>query len=204
MSKKHPRIIVAQQAHDMMQKDPSVLLVCAYDKDEDFRQNDLEGAISLDEFRRRKDSLPKDENIIFYCACPHDEGRDKSSPEVLPRRLHQLANSRRRCEYLARSGLWSGWNPCVSPASRLGEARQYAKARQDGRSIEPDSVSVFRANRIRRGLAPSAERRLVAKPAAQPSFAPPHREAREPGTAIGQVNLATRKCDRALSRCTHH
>ncbi len=73
MSKKHPRPIAAQQAHDMLAKDPSVLLVCAYESDEEFRQHDLEGAISLDEFRKRKDSLPKDENLIFYCGCPHDE-----------------------------------------------------------------------------------------------------------------------------------
>ena len=68
MSTKHPRTIAAQQAHDMLAKDPSVLLVCAYDKDEQFRQYDLEGAISLNEFRRRVISLPKDEDVIFYCA----------------------------------------------------------------------------------------------------------------------------------------
>jgi rhodanese-related sulfurtransferase len=73
MSKKHPRITLPQQAHEMMKKDPSVLLVCAYDTEEEFKQNDLEGAISLNEFRKRKGSLPKDENVIFYCACPHDE-----------------------------------------------------------------------------------------------------------------------------------
>jgi rhodanese-related sulfurtransferase len=79
MSKKHPRTIIAQQAHDLMGKDPSVLLVCAYEKDEEFRQNDLEGAISLNEFRKRRDSLPKDETVIFYCACPHDEGATREA-----------------------------------------------------------------------------------------------------------------------------
>jgi rhodanese-related sulfurtransferase len=79
MSKKHPRPISLQQAHDMLQKDPSVLLVCAYDKEEEFRQNDLEGAVSLSEFRKRVDSLPKDENIIFYCACPDDEGATREA-----------------------------------------------------------------------------------------------------------------------------
>jgi hypothetical protein len=54
-------------------EDPGVLLVCAYDQEEAFRKNDLEGAISLSEFRKRKYPLPKDENIIFYCACRHDE-----------------------------------------------------------------------------------------------------------------------------------
>jgi rhodanese-related sulfurtransferase len=70
---KKPRVISAQQAHEMMSRDPSVLLVCAYDNDEDFRKNTLEGPISLNEFRKRSDSLPKDENVIFYCACLHDE-----------------------------------------------------------------------------------------------------------------------------------
>ena len=79
MSKKHPRTIAAQQAHDMLAKDPSVLLVCAYEKEEEFRQYDLEGAISLGEFRKRKASLPKDENIIFYCACPHDEAATREA-----------------------------------------------------------------------------------------------------------------------------
>lgn len=44
------------------------LLVCAYDSNEKFQQNKLEGAISLDEFRSRADSIPKHQEIIFYCA----------------------------------------------------------------------------------------------------------------------------------------
>ena len=82
MSKKHPRVINAQQAHEMMVSDPSVLLVCAYEKDEEFRQNDLEGAISLGEFQKRKSSLPKDENVIFYCACPRDEGATQAAQKT--------------------------------------------------------------------------------------------------------------------------
>ncbi len=44
------------------------LLVCAYDSDEKFRQNRLDGAISLADFQARDESLPKDREIIFYCA----------------------------------------------------------------------------------------------------------------------------------------
>jgi hypothetical protein len=44
------------------------LLVCAYDSDEKFQQNRLEGAISLNEFRSRADSTPKHQEIVFYCA----------------------------------------------------------------------------------------------------------------------------------------
>jgi rhodanese-related sulfurtransferase len=79
MSKKHPRTIAAQQAHDMLAKDPSVMLVCAYEKDEEFRQYDLAGAISLSEFRKRAVSLPKDEEVIFYCASSRDEAATKQA-----------------------------------------------------------------------------------------------------------------------------
>jgi len=44
------------------------LLVCGYDDDEKFQQNHLEGAISLAEFESQADTLPKDREIIFYCA----------------------------------------------------------------------------------------------------------------------------------------
>ena len=79
MSKKHPRTIAAQQAHDMLAKDPSVMLVCAYEKEEEFRQYDLAGAISLNEFRKQAISLPKDEDVIFYCASSRDEAATKQA-----------------------------------------------------------------------------------------------------------------------------
>ncbi len=44
------------------------LLVCAYDDDEAFRRMRLEGAISLREFRTRLASLPREREIVFYCA----------------------------------------------------------------------------------------------------------------------------------------
>ena len=46
----------------------SALLVCAYDDEEKFRRNHLEGAISLSEFNSRLASLAKDQEIVFYCA----------------------------------------------------------------------------------------------------------------------------------------
>jgi rhodanese-related sulfurtransferase len=67
------KTISPDTAHDLLWTDPGAILVCGYEKDEDFQRNDLEGAISLSEFRRRIDSFPKDETVIFYCACPHDE-----------------------------------------------------------------------------------------------------------------------------------
>jgi hypothetical protein len=44
------------------------LLVCAYDNDAKFRRLRLEGAISLSEFKSHFPSLPKDREIVFYCA----------------------------------------------------------------------------------------------------------------------------------------
>jgi hypothetical protein len=46
----------------------SALLVCAYDDEEKFRKLRLEGAISLAEFKSKRDTLSKDDAIIFYCA----------------------------------------------------------------------------------------------------------------------------------------
>ena len=42
------------------------LLVCAYEDEEKFRKSNLEGAISLQEFRNRIPSLSKEQEIIFY------------------------------------------------------------------------------------------------------------------------------------------
>lgn len=46
----------------------SALLVCGYDDEDKFRQNHLEGALSLSDFKSRLASLTKDQEIIFYCA----------------------------------------------------------------------------------------------------------------------------------------
>ncbi len=44
------------------------LLVCAYDDDAKFRAMHLSGAISLAEFHKLLPTLPKDREIVFYCA----------------------------------------------------------------------------------------------------------------------------------------
>jgi hypothetical protein len=44
------------------------LLVCAYDDDEKFKNNHLQGAISLNDFRAKLPSLSTEQEIIFYCA----------------------------------------------------------------------------------------------------------------------------------------
>ena len=53
---------------DRVRAGSDLLLVCAYDDDEKCRANNLKGAITLNEFRSRADSLPKDREVVFYCA----------------------------------------------------------------------------------------------------------------------------------------
>jgi hypothetical protein len=62
-----PERINPQEAYNKLTTGVA-LLVCAYDDEEKFRMNDLERAISLDEFKSKFPSLPKDQEIIFYCA----------------------------------------------------------------------------------------------------------------------------------------
>ena len=47
-------------------KSGRTLLVCAYEDDAKFKKMQLEGAISLNEFRSKLPSLPKNQEIIFY------------------------------------------------------------------------------------------------------------------------------------------
>ena len=44
------------------------LLVCAYEDEAKCRQIALKGSIPLTQFVSRAPSLPKDQEIIFYCA----------------------------------------------------------------------------------------------------------------------------------------
>lgn len=46
----------------------AVLLVCAYEDEEKFRQMHLEGAISYTDFTSRLPSFSMDQEIIFYCG----------------------------------------------------------------------------------------------------------------------------------------
>ncbi len=44
----------------------SALLVCAYNDEEKFKRLQLENAISLGDFSLKVESLPKEQEIIFY------------------------------------------------------------------------------------------------------------------------------------------
>jgi hypothetical protein len=46
----------------------TALLVCAYEDDERCRQIHLQGAMLFTEFKSKLAELPKDQEIIFYCA----------------------------------------------------------------------------------------------------------------------------------------
>jgi hypothetical protein len=44
------------------------LLVCAYDSEERFRNLQLKRAISFSELKSKLPALPKDQEIVLYCA----------------------------------------------------------------------------------------------------------------------------------------
>ena len=44
------------------------LLVCAYEQEEKCNQVALEGSLSLSQFQQRLPSLPKEQELIFFCA----------------------------------------------------------------------------------------------------------------------------------------
>ena len=60
-----PKRVSPQEVRGKLQAGQA-LLVCAYESDVKFRQAALEGAISYSEFERRKSSLPRDLEIVFY------------------------------------------------------------------------------------------------------------------------------------------
>jgi rhodanese-related sulfurtransferase len=62
-----PKRVTPEEIYQRL-KSGAVLLVCAYDDDAKFKRMQLEGGISFDEFKSRLPSIPKDQEIVFYCA----------------------------------------------------------------------------------------------------------------------------------------
>ncbi len=60
-----PRRVTAEEVYDKL-KSGKVLLVCAYEDEKKFKAMQLEGAISLSEFKSKLPSLAKDREIVFY------------------------------------------------------------------------------------------------------------------------------------------
>ena len=62
-----PKRIGVEEARSRV-RGGKALLVCGYEEAEKCAPMHLEGAISIQEFRARRASLPRDQEIIFYCA----------------------------------------------------------------------------------------------------------------------------------------
>jgi len=62
-----PKRVPAEEIYHRLNSG-AVLLVCAYEDDAKFKKLQLQGAISLNEFKSRLPSLTKDQEIVFYCA----------------------------------------------------------------------------------------------------------------------------------------
>ena len=60
-----PERVTPKEVYEQL-KSGKILLVCAYESEVKFRQMQLEGAISFDEFKSKLPSLPKDQEIVFY------------------------------------------------------------------------------------------------------------------------------------------
>jgi hypothetical protein len=60
-----PKRVSAEVVRNKLQSGEA-LLVCAYESDTKFRDTALDGAISFSEFERRKASLPRDVELVFY------------------------------------------------------------------------------------------------------------------------------------------
>ncbi len=60
-----PKRVTAKEVYDKL-KSGKALLVCAYEDETKFKAMQLEGAISLNEFKSKLSSLAKDQEIVFY------------------------------------------------------------------------------------------------------------------------------------------
>ena len=59
--------ISVEEAHRKVEANQA-LLVCAYEDEAKCRMLNLDGSISLISFQKKAASLPKSEEIIFFCA----------------------------------------------------------------------------------------------------------------------------------------
>ena len=60
-----PKRVTAEEVYDKL-KSGKAVLVCAYEDEMKFKTMQLEGAISLNEFKSKLPSLAKDQEIVFY------------------------------------------------------------------------------------------------------------------------------------------
>lgn len=62
-----PERVTPQEIYPRIQSGEA-LLVCAYADEARCRSMQLEGSLTLQEFQARLPDLPKDREIVFYCA----------------------------------------------------------------------------------------------------------------------------------------
>jgi len=62
-----PERISPEEAYKKLETG-TALLVCAYDDEDKFKRMRLKGAISLSALKSKLPSLPKDQEIVFYCG----------------------------------------------------------------------------------------------------------------------------------------
>jgi rhodanese-related sulfurtransferase len=62
-----PRRVTPQEIYPRI-KAGEALLVCAYDSEDKFQRHRLQDAISFSEFKALLPALPRDREIVFYCA----------------------------------------------------------------------------------------------------------------------------------------
>ena len=62
-----PKRVTPEEIYQRL-KSAAVLLVCAYEDDGKFKKMQLQGAISLNEFKSKLPSVQKEQEIVFYCA----------------------------------------------------------------------------------------------------------------------------------------
>ena len=61
-----PERISPIQVRKHKQEGHGTVLVCAYDSEDKFHANHLDGAISLDAFKKQVGNYSKDREIVFY------------------------------------------------------------------------------------------------------------------------------------------
>jgi hypothetical protein len=60
--------IDVQHARRDLENPDGAMLVCAYDDDAKCKQYGVEGAVPYSSFKQREGAIPKDREVIFYCA----------------------------------------------------------------------------------------------------------------------------------------
>lgn len=77
-----PKRISPQEARQRV-KAGSALLICAYTDEGRCKSNNLEDAIKFVDLKKKLPAFSKNQEIIFYCACPEQStsaGQAENSP----------------------------------------------------------------------------------------------------------------------------